>query len=32
MDGMMILVAAVLMLLAWAAVSFGPEDGWRYRC
>jgi hypothetical protein len=32
MDGMMILVVAVLMLLAWATISFGPEDGSRYRC
>jgi hypothetical protein len=32
-DGvMMLIVAAVLLLLAWAAISFGPEDGWRRRC
>jgi hypothetical protein len=29
---MMVLVVAVLMFLAWAAISFGPEDGRRYRC
>ena len=32
-DGrMMVLVVAVLILLAWAAISFGPEDGRRHRC
>jgi hypothetical protein len=30
MDDMMLLVAAVLMFLAWAAISFGPKDEWRY--
>ena len=29
---MMVLVVAVLMLLAWAAISFGPQDTWRHRC
>jgi hypothetical protein len=33
-DGaMMLIVVAVLLLLGWAAISFGPEDSWRhYRC
>jgi hypothetical protein len=29
---MMLLVAAMLLLLAWAAVQFGPDDAQRYRC
>jgi hypothetical protein len=32
MDAMMLLVIAVLLLLAWAVISFGPEDGRRYHC
>jgi hypothetical protein len=29
---MMLIVVAILMLLAWAAISFGPADDRRYRC
>ena len=29
---MMLLVLIALLLLAWAAVRFGPDDAWRYRC
>jgi hypothetical protein len=29
---MMLLVLATLLLLAWAAVRFGPDDAQRYRC
>jgi hypothetical protein len=29
---MMLLVFVVLVLLAWAAVQFGPDDAQRYRC
>jgi len=28
---MMLLVLAMLLLLAWAAVQFGPDDAQRYR-
>jgi hypothetical protein len=29
---MMLLVLAALLLLAWAAVRFGPDEAGRYRC
>jgi len=29
---MMLLVLATLVLLAWAAIQFGPDDAQRYRC
>jgi hypothetical protein len=31
-ERMLLLVVAVLMLLAWATISFGPTDDWRRRC
>jgi hypothetical protein len=32
MTGMMLLVLALLLLLGWAAIHFGPDYASRYRC